>query len=173
MTCGTCVWLNFGCVTCHTYCVRWPTLLNNQAHQGWPKSCYGVRSARRSYFLPAVAQSCQANDCHRHSLQRASCSSSSPAPRSKIAMSAHTRVCARAHPQVHVNAMCPGWCKTDMAGTHKRAHRLNCCISKPILQDGSDHLRPLLMELTLWAARVCTICSLLHLRLFVAGLPAA
>ena len=36
--------------------------------------------------------------------------------RSKIAMSTHTRVCARAHPQLHVNAICPGWCKTDMAG---------------------------------------------------------
>lgn len=40
------------------------------------------------------------------------------AVRSKIAMSAHTRVCARAQPQLHVNAMCPGWCKSDMAGNH-------------------------------------------------------
>jgi NAD(P)-dependent dehydrogenase (short-subunit alcohol dehydrogenase family) len=35
---------------------------------------------------------------------------------SKIAMSALTRVIARLNPKLHVNAVCPGWCKTDMAG---------------------------------------------------------
>ncbi len=38
---------------------------------------------------------------------------------SKIAMSAYSRVCARLNPTLHVNAICPGWCKTDMAGKHK------------------------------------------------------
>jgi NAD(P)-dependent dehydrogenase (short-subunit alcohol dehydrogenase family) len=35
---------------------------------------------------------------------------------SKIAMSAYSRVCARLYPSLHVNAICPGWCKSDMAG---------------------------------------------------------
>jgi NAD(P)-dependent dehydrogenase (short-subunit alcohol dehydrogenase family) len=35
---------------------------------------------------------------------------------SKIAMSAYSRVCARMNPMLHVNAICPGWCKSDMAG---------------------------------------------------------
>jgi NAD(P)-dependent dehydrogenase (short-subunit alcohol dehydrogenase family) len=39
---------------------------------------------------------------------------------SKIAMSAYSRVCARLNPTLRINAICPGWCKTDMAG------QLNC-----------------------------------------------
>lgn len=35
---------------------------------------------------------------------------------SKIAMSAYSRVCARLNPTLRINAICPGWCKTDMAG---------------------------------------------------------
>ncbi len=35
---------------------------------------------------------------------------------SKIAMSAYSRVCARLNPELRVNAVCPGWCRTDMAG---------------------------------------------------------
>jgi NAD(P)-dependent dehydrogenase (short-subunit alcohol dehydrogenase family) len=35
---------------------------------------------------------------------------------SKIAMSAYSRVCARNNPTLRVNAVCPGWCKSDMAG---------------------------------------------------------
>jgi NAD(P)-dependent dehydrogenase (short-subunit alcohol dehydrogenase family) len=36
---------------------------------------------------------------------------------SKIAMSMYTRILARDHPELKVNACCPGWCRTDMGGS--------------------------------------------------------
>jgi len=35
---------------------------------------------------------------------------------SKIGMSALTRIYARQYPKLQVNACCPGWCRTDLAG---------------------------------------------------------
>lgn len=36
---------------------------------------------------------------------------------SKAALNALTRVMARQHPRLHVNAVCPGWVRTDMGGS--------------------------------------------------------
>jgi len=36
---------------------------------------------------------------------------------SKVGVSALTRIMARDHPQLKINACCPGWCRTDMAGS--------------------------------------------------------